>query len=207
MAAFVTQNERGPGHQLPCSMKLQACGLQGSPRTLFFSCVLLSWNRDQPAILGGVALTRELPASLGKSVGERDPGWKQSSTVCDVKPFAIPSVSPASQIAAADGPAEEPHLQTDARAAGGAGPGGSAEDRKERPGVPAGKHSGEGQQGALRTPAACSCPSSLSLPFSSATPSTSLLLSFGCLALRHSVRAGTMTHGATLLSLLDHSCS
>lgn len=44
-------------------------------------------------------------------------------TVFGVKPLAIPSVSPASQVAATDGPAEKPHLQTDARAAGGAGPG------------------------------------------------------------------------------------
>lgn len=52
-------------------------------------------------------------------------------------------------------------------------------------------------------------PPSLPLPSSLAAPNTSfrLLLSFGCLVLRHSIRVGTMIHGATLLFLLDLSCS
>lgn len=48
----------------------------------------------------------------------------------------------ASKTAAAAGHAEEPHLQTDSRTSGRAGPDGPSEDRADRPGVPAGKHTG-----------------------------------------------------------------
>lgn len=57
-----------------------------------------------------------------------------------------PSSPLASQITAADGSAEESHLPSDSRAAGSPRPGWSAEDGKERSGVPAGKHSGENQR-------------------------------------------------------------
>lgn len=48
----------------------------------------------------------------------------------------------AREAAAADGPAEDAHLQTDAGTAGCAGPDRPAQDREDRPRIPAGEHTG-----------------------------------------------------------------
>lgn len=103
----------------------------GSPGNFFFSDGLLTGKRKPPLILEGGAVTRELPVSHQKLVGDWEPRWEGGGALYSVKPLAIPSAPSASKAAAADGPAEEPHLPPDARAAGGAGPGRSVEDRKE----------------------------------------------------------------------------
>ena len=50
--------------------------------------------------------------------------------------------SSAREAAAADGPPEESYLPSDPGSAGGLGPDGHAEDGEDRPGVPAGEHTG-----------------------------------------------------------------
>ena len=71
---------------------------------------------------------------------------RECVALCVVWSFSLrPLPPPASQVTAADGPAEESYFPSDSRAARSSGSGWSAEDRKEWPGISAGKYSGENQ--------------------------------------------------------------